>query len=128
FCLFTLYHTILISLSLHDALPIYLATSRELVELVRLETTTPFTITTVSNATIITRPDGGVLELTLEIGEGEDEQGEEIYRLDTWRIDCDDLNGDALTLSNEFDYGNDRTEMDFYPVVDEIVEWINDGL
>lgn len=105
-----------------------LATSRELVEVVRSETTTPFTITTVSNATIITRPDGGVLELTLEIGEGENEQGEEIYRLDTWRIDCDDLNGDALTLSNEFDYGNDRTEMDFYPVVDEIVEWINDGL
>lgn len=110
----------------HD--PGDLATSRELVELVRLETTTPLTITIVSNATIITRQDGGVLELTLEVGEGENEQGEEIYRLDTWRIDCDDLNGDALTLSNEFDYGNDRTEMDFYPVVDEIVEWINDGM
>lgn len=105
-----------------------LATSRELVELVRLETTRPFTITTVSDATIITREDGGVLELTVEIGEGENEQGVEIYRLDTWRIECDDLNGDTLTLSNEFDYGNDRAEMDFYPVVDEIVEWINDGL
>lgn len=105
-----------------------LATSRELVELVRSETTTPFTITTVSNATIITRQDGGVLELTLEIGEGENEQGEEIYRLDTWRIECDDLNGDVLTLSNEFDYGDDRPEMVFYPVVDEIVEWINDGM
>ena len=105
-----------------------LATSRELVELVRSETTTPFTITTISDTTIITRQDGGVLELTLEIGEGENERGEEIYRLDTWRIECDDLNGDVLTLSNEFDYGDDRTEMDFYPVVDEIVEWINDGM
>src|SRR5699024_4886184 len=103
-----------------------LATSRELVEVVRSETTTPFIITTISDTTIITRQDGGVLELTLEIGEGENERGEEIYRLDTWRIDCDDLNGDALTLSNEFDYGDDRTEMDYYPVVDEIVEWIND--
>ena len=110
----------------HD--PGNLATSRELVEVVRSETTTPFTITTVSDTTIITRQDGGVLELTLEIGEGENEQGEEIYRLDTWRIECDDLNGDVLTLSNEFDYGNDRPEMVFYPVVDEIVEWINDGL
>lgn len=110
----------------HD--PGDLATSRELVEVVRSETTTPFTITTVSDTTIITRPDGGVLELTLEIGEGEDEQGGEIYRLDTWRIECDDLNGDVLTLSNEFDYDDDRPEMVFYPVVDEIVEWINDGL
>lgn len=110
----------------HD--PGNLATSRELVEVVRSETTTPFTITTVSDTTIITRQDGGVLELTLEIGEGENEQGEEIYRLDTWRIECDDLNGDVLTLSNEFDYGNDRPEMVFYPVVDEIVEWINDGM
>ena len=110
----------------HD--PDNLATSRELVEVVRSETTTPFTITTISDTTIITRQDGGVLELTLEIGEGGDERGEEIYRLDTWRIECDDLNGDPLTLSNEFDYGNDRTEMDFYPVVDEIVEWINDGM
>lgn len=105
-----------------------LATSRELVEVVRSETTTPFTITTVSDTTIITRPDGGVLELTVEIGEGEDEQGGEIYRLDTWRIECDDLNGDVLTLSNEFDYDDDRPEMVFYPVVDEIVEWINDGM
>jgi len=110
----------------HD--PGDLATSRELVEVVRSETTTPFIITTISDTTIVTRQDGGVLELTLEIGEGENERGEEIYRLDTWRIDCDDLNGDALTLSNEFDYGDDRTEMDYYPVVDEIVEWINDGL
>lgn len=110
----------------HD--PGDLATSRELVEVVRSETTTPFIITTVSDTTIITRQDGGVLELTLEIGEGENEQGEEIYRLDTWRIECDDINGDILTLSNEFDYGNDRPEMVFYPVVDEIVEWINDGL
>lgn len=110
----------------HD--PGDLATSRELVEVVRSETTTPFTITTVSDTTIITRPDGGVLELTVEIGEGEDEQGGEIYRLDTWRIECDDLNGDVLTLSNEFDYDDDRPEMVFYPVVDEIVEWINDGL
>ena len=110
----------------HD--PGDLATSRELVEVVRSETTTPFIITTVSDTTIITRQDGGVLELTLEIGEGENEQGEEIYRLDTWRIECDDLNGDVLTLSNEFDYGNDRPEMVFYPVVDEVVEWINDGM
>ena len=110
----------------HD--PGDLATSRELVEVVRSETTTPFTITTVSDTTIITRRDGGVLELTLEIGEGENEQGGEIYRLDTWRIECDDRNGEPLTLSNEFDYGNDRPEMVFYPVVDEIVEWINDGL
>lgn len=105
-----------------------LATSRELVELVRSETTTPFTITTISDTTIITRQDGGVLELTLEIGEGENERGEEIYRLDTWRIECDDLNGDILTLSNEFDYSNDLPETVFYPVVDEIVEWINDGM
>lgn len=103
-----------------------LATSRELVEVVRSETTTPFSITTVSDATIITRQDGGVLELTVEIGEGENEQGEEIYRLDTWRIKCDDLNGEPLTLSNEFDYGNVLDEMDYHPVVDEIVEWIND--
>src|SRR5699024_4222076 len=110
----------------HD--PDNLATSRELVEVVRSETTTPFIITTISDTTIITRQDGGVLELTREIGEGENELGEESYRLDTWRICRDDLNGDALTLSNEFDYGDDRTEMDYYPVVDEIVEWINDGL
>ena len=110
----------------HD--PGNLATSRELVEVVRSETTTPFIITTISDTTIITRQDGGVLELTLEIGEGENEQGEEIYRLDTWRIECDDLNGDVLTLSNEFDYGDDRPETVFYPVVDEIVEWINDGM
>lgn len=110
----------------HD--PGNLATSRELVEVVQSETTTPFIITTISDTTIITRQDGGVLELTLEIGEGENEQGEEIYRLDTWRIECDDLNGDVLTLSNEFDYGDDRPEMVFYPVVDEIVEWINDGM
>jgi len=110
----------------HD--PGNLATSRELVEVVRSETTTPFIITTISDTTIITRQDGGVLELTLEIGEGENERGEEIYRLDTWRIECDDLNGDVLTLSNEFDYGDDHPETVFYPVVDEIVEWINDGL
>lgn len=110
----------------HD--PGDLATSRELVEVVRSETTTPFTITTISDTTIITRQDGGVLELTLEIGEGENEQGEEIYRLDTWRIECDDINGDILTLSNEFDYDNDLPETVFYPVVDEIVEWINDGM
>ena len=110
----------------HD--PGDLATSRELVEVVRSETTTPFIITTISDTTIITRQDGGVLELTLEIGEGENEQGEEIYRLDTWRIECDDLNGDVLTLSNEFDYSNDLPETVFYPVVDEIVEWINDGM
>lgn len=110
----------------HD--PGDLATSRELVEVVRSETTTPFIITTISDTTIITRQDGGVLELTLEIGEGENEQGEEIYRLDTWRIECDDLNGDILTLSNEFDYSNDLPETVFYPVVDEIVEWINDGM
>lgn len=105
-----------------------IVTSRELVEIVRSENTRSFTITTVSDATIITREDGGVLELTVEIGEGENEQGEEIYRLDTWRIECDDLNGDILTLSNEFDYGNDLPETVFYPVVDEIVEWINDGM
>lgn len=108
--------------------PDNLATSRELVEVVRSETTTPFIITTISDTTIITRQDGGVLELTLEIGEGENERGEEIYRLDTWRIECDDLNGDILTLSNEFDYSNDLPETVFYPVVDEIVEWINDGM
>lgn len=105
-----------------------LVTSRELVEIAQSETTTPFTITTSSDTAIITRPDGGVLELTVEIGEGENEQGEEIYQLDTWRIKCDDLNGDTLTLSNEFDYGNDLPEMVFYPVVDEIVEWVNDGI
>ena len=110
----------------HD--PGNLATSRELVEVVRSETTTPFTITTIFDTTIITRQDGGVLELTLEIGEGENEQGEEIYRLDTWRIECDDLNGDILTLSNEFDYSNDLPETVFYPVVDEIVEWNSDGM
>src|SRR5699024_11421503 len=83
----------------HD--PGDLATSRELVEVVRSETTTPFIITTISDTTIITRQDGGVLELTLEIGEGENERGEEIYRRDTWRIDCDDPKGDALPLPYE---------------------------
>lgn len=105
-----------------------IVTSRKLVEIVQLETTHPLSVTTTSDTTIITRPDGGTLELTVEIGEGENEQGEEIYRLDTWRIKCDDLNGDTLTLSNEFDYGNDLPEMVFYPLVDEIVEWVNDGI
>lgn len=105
-----------------------LVTSRELVEFAQSETIRPFSITTKSDTAIITREDGGVLELTVEVGEGEDEQGGEIYRLDTWRIKCDDLSGDTLTLSNEFDYDNDFPERVFYPVVDEIVEWVNDGI
>lgn len=105
-----------------------IVTSRELVEIAQSETIRPCSITTASDTAIVTREDGGVLELTVEIGEGENEQGEEIYQLDTWLINCDDLSGDTLTLSNEFDYGNDLPEMVYYPVVDEIVEWINDGI